>query len=417
MRTYVRVRPEVRRSCTPTSTRSSRRSSSGTTRRLRGRPVIVGMGVVLAASYEAKAFGVRTAMGARRPAASARRRSSSRRGCRRTPRRARPSSRSSTTRRRSSRGSRSTRRSSTSAGWSAASARRPRSPCGCGATCASGSACRSRSAWRGRSSSPRSRARVAKPDGLLVVPPDDELAFLHPLPVERLWGVGPGHRRRSCASAGSRRSGGSRCCPRRRSSSMLGRASRPAPARARPQPRPAAGAGAAPPRLDRLAAGARPRAEVARGGRRGPGRARRPRHPADAGGRTRRPHRRAPPALRRLHARDALAHAPAGDREHAARSSPPRGPARGRDAEIERRGLTLVGVSVANLEDDRAVQLVLPFERRRPGCARRRPRRGARPLRLDGDHPRGAARPRCRASRCRCCRTERALRLARTSGA
>jgi DNA polymerase-4 len=32
---------------------------------------------------------------------------------------------------------------------------------------------------------------VAKPDGLLLVPPADELAFLHPLPVERLWGVGP----------------------------------------------------------------------------------------------------------------------------------------------------------------------------------------------------------------------------------
>src|SRR4051794_37206585 len=32
---------------------------------------------------------------------------------------------------------------------------------------------------------------VAKPDGLLYVPPDRELAFLHPLPVERLWGVGP----------------------------------------------------------------------------------------------------------------------------------------------------------------------------------------------------------------------------------
>ena len=31
---------------------------------------------------------------------------------------------------------------------------------------------------------------VAKPDGLLVVPIDDELGFLHPLPVERLWGVG-----------------------------------------------------------------------------------------------------------------------------------------------------------------------------------------------------------------------------------
>jgi DNA polymerase-4 len=32
---------------------------------------------------------------------------------------------------------------------------------------------------------------TAKPDGLLVVPPDREIAFLHPLPVERLWGVGP----------------------------------------------------------------------------------------------------------------------------------------------------------------------------------------------------------------------------------
>jgi len=31
---------------------------------------------------------------------------------------------------------------------------------------------------------------VGKPDGLLVVPPDGELAFLHALPVERLWGVG-----------------------------------------------------------------------------------------------------------------------------------------------------------------------------------------------------------------------------------
>jgi DNA polymerase IV len=32
---------------------------------------------------------------------------------------------------------------------------------------------------------------VAKPDGLLVVPPERELEFLHPLPIERLWGVGP----------------------------------------------------------------------------------------------------------------------------------------------------------------------------------------------------------------------------------
>ncbi|MDX6486796.1 MAG: polymerase [Gaiellaceae bacterium] len=31
---------------------------------------------------------------------------------------------------------------------------------------------------------------VGKPDGLLLVPADGELTFLHPLPVERLWGVG-----------------------------------------------------------------------------------------------------------------------------------------------------------------------------------------------------------------------------------
>ena len=32
---------------------------------------------------------------------------------------------------------------------------------------------------------------LSKPDGLLVVDPGTELAFLHPLPVSRLWGVGP----------------------------------------------------------------------------------------------------------------------------------------------------------------------------------------------------------------------------------
>jgi DNA polymerase IV len=34
-------------------------------------------------------------------------------------------------------------------------------------------------------------SRSAKPDGLFVVAPERELEFLHPLPVERIWGVGP----------------------------------------------------------------------------------------------------------------------------------------------------------------------------------------------------------------------------------
>jgi len=34
-------------------------------------------------------------------------------------------------------------------------------------------------------------SQVAKPDGFIVVEPDHELDFLHPLPVELMWGVGP----------------------------------------------------------------------------------------------------------------------------------------------------------------------------------------------------------------------------------
>jgi DNA polymerase-4 len=37
---------------------------------------------------------------------------------------------------------------------------------------------------------------LAKPDGLLVVEPGTELTVLHPLPVRRLWGVGPATERR-----------------------------------------------------------------------------------------------------------------------------------------------------------------------------------------------------------------------------
>ncbi|MET0627240.1 MAG: DNA polymerase IV [Acidimicrobiia bacterium] len=39
----------------------------------------------------------------------------------------------------------------------------------------------------------------AKPDGLLVIEPGTELAYLHPLPVRRLWGVGPATERRLTA--------------------------------------------------------------------------------------------------------------------------------------------------------------------------------------------------------------------------
>src|SRR5881227_2838526 len=39
-------------------------------------------------------------------------------------------------------------------------------------------------------------SQVAKPDGLLVVDPDAELEFLHRLPVELMWGVGPATRAR-----------------------------------------------------------------------------------------------------------------------------------------------------------------------------------------------------------------------------
>ena len=160
--------------------------------RLRGRPVIVGGGVVLAASYEAKAYGVGSAMGGATGAAAVPARGRwCRRGWRPTRRRARRSSRSSRTRRRWSRGSRSTRRSSTCAGWSTSPARRARSRRGCARGCATRSGCRSRSGSRSTKYLAKVASAIAKPDGLLVVPPGEELAFLHPLPVERLWGVGP----------------------------------------------------------------------------------------------------------------------------------------------------------------------------------------------------------------------------------
>ena len=43
-------------------------------------------------------------------------------------------------------------------------------------------------------------SQVAKPDGLVVVEPRRELEFLHPLPVELMWGVGPATRARLAAT-------------------------------------------------------------------------------------------------------------------------------------------------------------------------------------------------------------------------
>ncbi len=157
---------------------------------LRGRPVIVGGGVVLAASYEAKAYGVRTAMGgaqARRlcphavvvpPRMSAYSKASDAvfevfRDC--TPH-VEPLS-------------------VDEAFLDVAGLRRVSgTPVQIGA--------RLRVDVRVRVGLPitvgiartkflaKVASQEAKPDGLLLVPPDRELEFLHPLPVRRLWGVG-----------------------------------------------------------------------------------------------------------------------------------------------------------------------------------------------------------------------------------
>ena len=154
---------------------------------------------------------------------------------------------------------------------------------------------------------------VAKPNGLLVVPPERELAFLHPLAVERLWGVGPAtaiklhrhgitHRRRGRSAA--------RAAP----GADAGTRHRTPPSRPRAQPRPAAGACRAPPRLDRRAARPGPIEGVAGRGGCLPDRAGRARVRSHAGGRTDRPHSRSQAALRRLRTDHAIAHAALRDR-------------------------------------------------------------------------------------------------------
>ena len=154
---------------------------------------------------------------------------------------------------------------------------------------------------------------VAKPDGLLVVPPDGELAFLHPLPVERLWGVGAVTAKK-LHDRGITTVGEVARLAEEALVSMLGRASGrhlhalahnrdPRPVRVGP-----------PPALDRGAARARPRAEIMGSPRRRRRRARRPPRPPAAGRPAGLPDGHAAAALRRLHAGDPLAHAVRGDR-------------------------------------------------------------------------------------------------------
>lgn len=65
---------------------------------------------------------------------------------------------------------------------------------------------------------------VGKPDGLLEVPPDAELEFLHPLPVRRLWGVGAVTEAK-LADAGARTVGDLAALGEVHLSGVLGRAS------------------------------------------------------------------------------------------------------------------------------------------------------------------------------------------------
>jgi DNA polymerase IV len=158
--------------------------------RLRGRPVIVGMGVVLAASYEAKAHGVDTAMGGAR----------ARRLCPQAivvePRMSAYSAASKALFRvfedttplveglsidEAFLDVRGLRRLSGAPVEIAERLRREvREQVGLPVTVGV-----ARTKFLAKVAS-----GVAKPDGLLLVPPDRELAFLHPLDVERLWGVG-----------------------------------------------------------------------------------------------------------------------------------------------------------------------------------------------------------------------------------
>jgi DNA polymerase-4 len=331
---------------------------------LRGRPVIVGAGVVLAASYEAKAYGVRTAMGGR----------TARRLC---PHAVVVSPRMSAYTDASEALYRvfeeiSGRVEGLSIDEAFLDVRGVRRLLGTPTEIA----VRLRREVRERVGLPitvgvartkflaKVASGVAKLDGLLVVPPDRELTFLHALPVEALWGVGAVtadklHR------LGIHTVGRVAAVPEALLVSMLGRA-----------------AGR---QLHALAHNRDPR-PVQPGRRRGSigsqnalGRSRK-KTPADLDavliGLVDRVTRR----MRAAHrvGRTVVLRVRFDDFSRASRSfTLSRATAETQDVLdtarallatvmplIERRGITLVGVAVANLENDLPRQLTLPFERR-----------------------------------------------------
>jgi DNA polymerase IV len=203
---------------------------------------------------------------------------------------------------------------------------------------------------------------VAKPDGLLVVAPDRELAFLHPLPVERLWGVGP-------VTAGKLRARGittvGEVARLAEASlvSMLGRASGrhlhalahnrdPRPVHVRRRRRSIGSQralGRSPKSPDVIDAAVVALVDRVTRRMRTAGRVGRTvvlRLRFDDFSRATRSH-----TLPRATARTQTILTTA--RELLTTAAPM----------IERQGLTLVGVAVANLDDDSAIQLVLPFDR------------------------------------------------------
>ncbi|MEU8803679.1 DNA polymerase IV [Spirillospora sp. NPDC048819] len=203
---------------------------------------------------------------------------------------------------------------------------------------------------------------VAKPDGLLVVPPDAEAEFLRPLPVRRLWGVGRATAAK-LAGYGVTTVGDVADMPEAALVSLLGPgAGRHLHALARNRdPRP-------------VRTGVRRRSM---GAQRALGRRRRSPQELDAmlvgladrlAGRLRAARRVCRTVTLRLRfgdfARATRSHTlPQATAETPQILAAARALLAAAAPLIESRGLTLIGVSLGNLHDDRAVQLALPFER------------------------------------------------------